>query len=62
MEKSQLQQYGPSALIAGGSEGIGLSFAREVAAMGINLILLARRSGPLETARKQLRDDFAVED
>jgi short-subunit dehydrogenase len=61
MDKSQLQQYGPWALIAGGSEGIGLCFAREVAAVGINLILLARRSGQLEAAREQLQEDFAVE-
>jgi len=40
--------YGPWALIAGGSEGIGEMFARELAAAGINLVLLARRAEPLQ--------------
>lgn len=61
MDKSQSEQYGPWALIAGGSEGIGLCFARELAAGGINLILLARRAGPLELARDQLLADFQVD-
>jgi short-subunit dehydrogenase len=43
--------YGPWALITGGSEGVGASFARKLAACGINLLLIARKSGPLaETA------------
>lgn len=41
-------KYGPWALIAGGSEGIGEMFARELAAAGINLVLVARRAEPLE--------------
>lgn len=40
--------YGPWALIAGGSEGVGAAFADQLAADGINLILVARRSAPLE--------------
>jgi uncharacterized protein len=48
-DQSQIfkRQYGPWALIAGGSDGIGAAFAREVAARGINLILIARRREPL---------------
>lgn len=61
MPASLKEQYGPWALIAGGSEGIGLCFARELAAAGINLVLLARRSGPLEVAREQLNADYPVE-
>jgi short-subunit dehydrogenase len=56
-----LQQYGPWALIAGGSEGIGVCFARQLAAAGINLLLLARRSEPLQRAREQLCGDYPVE-
>jgi len=55
------EQYGPWALIAGGSEGIGLAFARELAAAGLNLILLARRPGPLASARDELRAQYAVD-
>jgi short-subunit dehydrogenase len=56
-----LQQYGPWALIAGGSEGIGLAFAQQLAAAGINLLLIARRSEPLQAAREQLLRDYPVE-
>jgi len=55
------EQYGPWALIAGGSEGIGLAFARELAAAGLNLILLARRPGPLASAQDELRAQYAVD-
>ena len=41
-------RYGPCALIAGASEGTGASFARQLAAKGLNLILIARRTAPLE--------------
>ena len=54
-------RYGPWALIAGGSEGIGLAFARELAQAGIKLVLLARREQPLEAARQALSADFPVE-
>lgn len=55
------QRYGPWAVIAGGSEGIGASFARMLAASGIHLVLLARRAGPLETLASAIRADFDVE-
>ncbi|MFK7977019.1 MAG: SDR family NAD(P)-dependent oxidoreductase [Halioglobus sp.] len=55
---NDLSRYGPWALIAGGSEGIGLSFASELAAQGISLILVARRLAPLESARTQLLADY----
>jgi short-subunit dehydrogenase len=45
------ETYGPWAVIAGGSEGVGASFARQLADAGINLVLIARKPGPLaETA------------
>ncbi|MGY1812492.1 SDR family NAD(P)-dependent oxidoreductase [Blastococcus sp. SYSU D00820] len=44
-------QYGPWAVIAGGSEGVGSAFATQLADAGINLVLIARKPGPLaETA------------
>jgi uncharacterized protein len=48
------QQYGPWALIAGASEGIGASFARALAVKGLKLVLLARRPGPLDALAKEL--------
>lgn len=48
------EKYGPWALIIGGSEGIGASCARKLAAAGINLVLVARKSGPLKELQSEL--------
>jgi short-subunit dehydrogenase len=38
-------------VVAGGSEGVGAEFARQLADAGVNLVLIARKPGPLaETA------------
>ncbi|WAX56344.1 SDR family NAD(P)-dependent oxidoreductase [Jatrophihabitans cynanchi] len=48
--------YGPWAVIAGGSEGVGAAFADELAAAGINLVLFARKPGPLEQTAGRARE------
>jgi short-subunit dehydrogenase len=53
-------KYGPWALIAGASEGTGAEFARQVAAMGLNLILIARREGPLDALADEIGKVHAV--
>lgn len=55
------EKYGPWCVIAGGSEGVGESFARQLAAQGINLVLLARREDPLSALSQSLRDESTVE-
>ena len=55
------ERYGPWAVIAGGSEGVGVSFARKLAADGINLVLVARKPGPLIETADAVRAEFGVE-
>jgi len=55
------QKYGPWAVIAGGSEGVGASFAQQIAATGINLVLMARKPGPLEQLAQDIRADYGVQ-
>jgi hypothetical protein len=54
-------KYGPWALVAGASVGLGAAFATELAKKKLNLILLARRSEPLEALAQRLRGAFAVD-
>ena len=35
-------KYGPWAIVAGASEGVGASFARALAARGLNCLLIAK--------------------
>lgn len=49
-------KYGPWALIAGGSEGVGAGFARHLAEAGVNLVLVARTPEPLEALGQEVRD------
>jgi short-subunit dehydrogenase len=42
-----MNELGPWAVIAGASEGLGAAFAQALAARGVNLVLVARRSAEL---------------
>ncbi|MEZ5114108.1 MAG: SDR family NAD(P)-dependent oxidoreductase [Nocardioidaceae bacterium] len=52
---TDLAHYGPWAVIAGGSEGVGAEFALQLAQAGVNLVLIARKPGPLEETAQQAR-------
>src|SRR5690242_4205171 len=54
-------RYGPWAVIAGGSEGIGSAFAERLAAQGIHVMLIARKPGPLEEVAADLRKRYSTE-
>ncbi len=56
----ELDLNGKSALITGGSKGIGLATARAFAAEGTSLHIAARNAGDLERARAEIIRDFAV--
>ncbi|MFF8596458.1 SDR family NAD(P)-dependent oxidoreductase [Streptomyces sp. NPDC015220] len=47
--------YGPWAVVAGGSEGVGARFAHRLAEAGVNLVLIARKPGPLEQTAAEVR-------
>jgi short-subunit dehydrogenase len=55
------RKYGPWALVAGGSQGIGACLAAELAARGLNLLLVARRTEALEASAQALRASCGVE-
>jgi uncharacterized protein len=55
-----LARYGPWAVVAGASEGIGASFAHALAARGLSLVLLARRAGPLHSLAAELAQQHGV--
>ena len=56
-----LKRYGPRALILGGSEGIGASFAEILAAKGLGVTLAARSKGPLEETAAKIRAAHKVD-
>jgi short-subunit dehydrogenase len=55
------ERYGPWAVIAGGSEGIGACLASDFARAGLNILLIARKVEPLEAVAADLRARTGVE-
>jgi short-subunit dehydrogenase len=53
--------YGPYAVVAGGSDGLGAAFAEAIARRGVNLVLLARQEDRLAAASARLREDYDVD-
>jgi short-subunit dehydrogenase len=54
-------RYGPWALIAGASEGVGRAYARAVAERGINVVLLSRRQAVLDDLASEIAHEHGVE-
>jgi short-subunit dehydrogenase len=54
-------RYGPWAVVAGASAGIGAAFCRQLAVEGVDLVLVSRRVDALETLAAELRDEHHVE-
>jgi len=53
--------YGPWAVVAGASEGLGAEFARQLAAAGLNVVAVARRQELLDALAAELAAAHAVE-
>ncbi|MDH3211641.1 MAG: SDR family NAD(P)-dependent oxidoreductase [Myxococcales bacterium] len=54
-------RYGPWAFVAGGSEGLGAEFATQIAARGVNLVLLAPNAAELAALGDALVAEHGVE-
>src|ERR1700730_4890204 len=55
------KRFGPWALVTGASSGKGKEFARQIAASGINVVLVARRESLLDEVAQGLAKDFKVQ-
>jgi short-subunit dehydrogenase len=55
-----VERYGPWAIIAGASEGTGACYAEQLAAMGINLVLVSRRAAALDALGQILEDRYDI--
>jgi short-subunit dehydrogenase len=54
------KRYGPWALVAGASDGIGERFARRIAERGVNVVLLARREALLAKLAAEVSAEHGV--
>ena len=61
MKQIDKNTYGPWALVTGASSGIGEEFARQAAASGINVVLLARGEERLKEVAASLTARYQVE-
>jgi NAD(P)-dependent dehydrogenase (short-subunit alcohol dehydrogenase family) len=55
------EKYGPWALVAGASMGIGAALSHEAARRGLNVLMLARGVETLEDTATAVREAHAVE-
>jgi len=56
-----VEKYGPWALVTGASQGIGAEYARQLAAKGLNVVIVARSADKLESLAKEIQQDHGVQ-
>jgi short-subunit dehydrogenase len=54
-------RFGPWALIAGASTGLGAEYAHQLASKGLNLVLVARHEIRLQTLAEELRSRYSTQ-
>lgn len=55
------KKYGPWAIVTGASSGIGREFCIQLAALGFNLVMVARREDRLQQLHEKLNSDFGIQ-
>lgn len=55
-----VEKYGPWAVVTGASDGIGRAFAEQLAMLGMNVVLVARRGDRLQQLARELREKLRV--
>jgi short-subunit dehydrogenase len=62
MKKIQFQeQYGPWAIVAGASEGLGATYAEQLASNGLHVFLIARREDKLHQLAQALTGKYHIQ-
>ncbi|MFL5652826.1 MAG: SDR family NAD(P)-dependent oxidoreductase [Ktedonobacteraceae bacterium] len=61
MTHREKDTFGPWAIVTGASSGIGKEFARQLAASGLNLVLVARRLTTLEEVGRSFATEFGIQ-
>jgi short-subunit dehydrogenase len=54
-------RYGPRALVTGGANGIGVEYCRQIAATGLDLVILDRDEAGLGAVAAEVRAEHAVD-
>ncbi len=55
------EKFGPWALVTGASSGMGVEFARRLAEIGLNVVVVARREDRLRSLARELERDYSVQ-
>jgi short-subunit dehydrogenase len=60
MSNKFFEKYGSWAVVTGASSGIGAEYARQIAAKGLNIVLVARRKARMEALATELEHQYKV--